>query len=526
MGTQPDAAMGTQPDAAEEGATKVRNANAAREGRRSVIDTPWMREQKQYIRDHELHRLLGNIMDELLNLEKKPVEPLSFLAERMLRELLQRLQDQSRRDRLAASKLDLRRLRGLHRTLGTLVDSLPDPGSGDDTSPPRQERGPSAEQPAAEPAAPAPAPAAAVPATEAQPLQPHPPAAAAAVGTPQPRSAPEDRVSPPPPEAQPASRVGSAPLSPPAPVAGGPGGGAPAAPSPAAAEAPPERGAVSPPPNQPEPEGQAAPADAAVQPAPGDPTLDEAAREVTGVTKVISEASVQQITCEWEEFRTQDGRKFWQHRSSKEKTWEKPAEVAELERQITKDDWTEVRHRGTDGQPVVWYYNARTGGKQWHRPSIMDAAAAAPAVADDREDEHDDHAEIVGNWKVFITGDQRTFYVHRTTGEKQWGRPQDIADPDLAGSHWIEYQVNGQSYYQHAKTNEKTWDRHKVLAHIDQERRREQEQREKKGKTDPSSRKDLGNDWVEYQTTDGRPFYQNRVTKEKTWRRPGAIGDH
>eukprot|EP01065_Artemidia_motanka_P044572 TRINITY_DN636_c18_g1_i1.p1 TRINITY_DN636_c18_g1~~TRINITY_DN636_c18_g1_i1.p1 ORF type:complete len:527 (+),score=141.65 TRINITY_DN636_c18_g1_i1:68-1582(+) len=483
-------------------ATHVRSANVVQDSRQtekdsravSVSETPWMREQKGYIRQHGLHKLLGDTMDELLCMPDKPAEPLVFVAERTLRSLLQGLQQPERRQHILSSRGEVEHLRRLKRTLDALVEEADGQAAAPASSPvvptpppPRAaaESGlgdSSVTSPAGPPRGMSALSAGSCGGPETTPAAPGSPTAAAP-SLPGPAS-----------ESSPAAQEATAATSVPAP------------PSSAAPTSPPMMG-TSQPASSPTHAAEGAVPEIVVPSGDADaPRAGDAAGGAAGQPPK---------RCEWEEFVTDSGRKFWAHKHTKEKTWDKPQELLDLEEGGTREDWTEVRQHGTDGRSQVWFYNARTGAKQWHRPSIMDAPAKKPKSGDGA-----DGGEEVGEWKAFTCGDGRTFFVHQRTNQKQWTKPRELADPMLSGTDWVECQVKGQSYYWNTVTNVKTWDREKVVVHIQDSKRKQQEKSDTKGKTDPTTKKDLGNGWYEYRTTDNRVFYQNRVTKEKSWRPP------
>eukprot|EP01043_Picozoa_sp_COSAG02_P028780 COSAG02_NODE_1761_length_11029_cov_46.691034_2_plen_1633_part_00 len=113
----------------------------------------------------------------------------------------------------------------------------------------------------------------------------------------------------------------------------------------------------------------------------------------------------------------------------------------------------------------------------------------------------------------------RAFYVNMVTGERTWVRPDNMGDDDARSlpSGWTERSHNGRAFYVNTVTGERTWVRPDNTGDDDARRLR---------KPPPLDRyviRDLPSGWTE-RSHNGRAFYVNMVTGERTWVRPDDLG--
>ena len=196
------ASAATAPAPQVRGGAKERRVKGARtrggtREARCVAETVWMKERKSYIKRHNLHGLLGSVMDQCLCRpdEELPEHPALFLAENILRSFLQDAQSAAAREQLKQSGPAVRAIQGIANALTGLLASLGTPAlhpsidakrspgfaaAAAPCSPPDVDAGsPAAAAPAGEAAAPAEA-VAHVPAPTPAPAPPAAPAPVAA----------------------------------------------------------------------------------------------------------------------------------------------------------------------------------------------------------------------------------------------------------------------------------------------------------------------------------------------------------
>eukprot|EP01060_Flectonema_neradi_P018124 TRINITY_DN2493_c0_g1_i5.p1 TRINITY_DN2493_c0_g1~~TRINITY_DN2493_c0_g1_i5.p1 ORF type:complete len:449 (+),score=66.50 TRINITY_DN2493_c0_g1_i5:38-1384(+) len=423
-----------------------------------TIETAWMKERKEYIREHNLHKVLGEAMDACIEkpIDNLPEDPLVFISEYLLRRYLQDKE-------LRPKPKSLKNLKGLQKTLTTFLDTF-----------------------------------------EEKPVSPLPVTSSLQQRTP-------------------LAPLGSASV----PDVGGAG----------------KKDEKKQPSQKPAPQQ----VDVDRKEAPSIPQL--AKNSFSFVENTNEKKRRHSLAQDWEEVMTSpNGQPLWYNKKLHQRTSIKPDEVEEIERDSSPVDWLEVK--GNNGQQ--WYFNTKTGMKQWHKPAGVKKESCYPVSATGDQSQGTITSSDIGHgWTQHTPEWGLSYYTSDRFGDKKiWAKPQEIAEPHLKGTGWQEYDYQGVSYFVNEQLNERTWDKARVLEMVSQAEAKNSSARvaataaaaespqrtiyaaaavaaadatkakPKKPKTDPLSRKDIGGNWTQYKTEDDSVFYVNTVTKEKTWLRP------
>ncbi|KAJ9453049.1 hypothetical protein DIPPA_54932 [Diplonema papillatum] len=394
---------------------KLRSTQAALESR--GIETKWMRERKEYIRKHNLHRLLGDLMDGCLCKpdSQLPDNPTLFLAESIFRVLLQSHQTVASRKALFASESSVKALNGLHKTLSSLLNESPQEALRESLQAENNDELAGCAQ---------------IPRDEIQITPPQAQSvnilqSSSFLLDAQPKVTHTDHyVEARETENGSSAAVATEDVTPVSAVDEQPKGGL----SPTAA-------------------GDACAIETAVSAKPSEPPAAP-----SSLPKAVASNSIKEpVRCEWEETLAQNGKRLWYNSKTKVKTWEKPKAVAEREQDSTSDDWCAVQ-----GESSVWYYNTRTGMKQWHKPENFrgtQRTIASSSAAPKARSPTPEARALSENWTVYTRDDGPSYYICNKTKMKQWAKPDELVDPILIGTGWAEHDYQGTSYYVHAGSN-------------------------------------------------------------------------
>mmetsp|Transcript_46142 Transcript_46142/g.128362 ORF Transcript_46142/g.128362 Transcript_46142/m.128362 type:complete len:366 (+) Transcript_46142:162-1259(+) len=213
------------------------------------------------------------------------------------------------------------------------------------------------------------------------------------------------------------------------------------------------------------------------------------------------------------------------------------------------NDWTE---HSDPGSGRVFYYNTLTGESAWERPkpqavaSQPAAAASAPQVQQAAQ-----ATSLPKDWTEHSDPSSgRTFFYNTVTGESSWEEPalQTAASQPAASApvgqtqsqqpevspqekapqstatlpkDWTENMdpTSGRVYYFNAVTGVSSWDRPQPEEPLKLETVTGQLEQQA---DQPAS---LPKDWTEHtDSSSGRKFFFNTVTKESSWEKPAVAG--
>ena len=351
-----------------------------------TIETAWMKQRKEYIKEHNLHTLLGEAMDSCIERQvgELPEEPLVFISEYLLRRYLQ---DKDKKPRPKS----LEHLKGLQRTLDTFISTLEESASeGEVCTPPLIRE-----------------------------------VSTSSLGN--------------------GSTPNKTDLSSPSGVESD---AVPLRPSILSQKKPNFATPLAMPAEEPEDidTAQLVTSDDAEVEDQEAPTIPQLARgSISFVAKREPRERKQSTAQDWEEvISSPAGRRLWYNKKLHKKTWEKPCEVVEIERDSSPVDWLEVK--GTHSQK--WYFNTKTGMKQWHKPSELKDGSCPPVSAGGTSEGPIVTRELDYGWTEHVPRSGLSFYTHSKHGSKQyWSKPQEVTDPLLKGTGWQEYDYQGVSYY-------------------------------------------------------------------------------
>ena len=189
-----------------------------------------------------------------------------------------------------------------------------------------------------------------------------------------------------------------------------------------------------------------------------------------------------QDASDWEEVRAGDGTVFWYHKKKKEKVFSKPDEVTQSENKTTAADWCEV---GGKEEGQVWYFNMKTGMKQWHKPEVLhnqkrsgDSTSSSSLNKDETKADDSKVSTppaagggpsptpvpataptgtptagapkkllVADGWTMYQPAEGPSFFMNPNGKAKQWAKPACVADELLRGTDWQEFDYQGAPYY-------------------------------------------------------------------------------
>eukprot|EP00756_Hemistasia_phaeocysticola_P040535 Hpha_TRINITY_DN16868_c2_g1::TRINITY_DN16868_c2_g1_i1::g.152725::m.152725 len=123
---------------------------------------------------------------------------------------------------------------------------------------------------------------------------------------------------------------------------------------------------------------------------------------------------------DWTVHHSPEGRCFWYHRITKEKTWSRPPGAPDAPAEPAVSDPSEWEMlTANDGRP--FWFNRRTQEKTWQKPTGLQDGGAPPGVQGGALGGGGE-MPLPADWKEFKAGD-RVFYHNARTGEKTWTRP-------------------------------------------------------------------------------------------------------
>eukprot|EP01062_Namystynia_karyoxenos_P055899 TRINITY_DN46908_c0_g1_i1.p1 TRINITY_DN46908_c0_g1~~TRINITY_DN46908_c0_g1_i1.p1 ORF type:complete len:515 (+),score=122.49 TRINITY_DN46908_c0_g1_i1:127-1545(+) len=252
-------------------------------------------------------------------------------------------------------------------------------------------------------------------------------------------------------------------------------------------------------------------------------------------------ASSMAVDDSWQAVRTPDGRTFWHNKHTREKTWDRPHGAPEAPPPPVghPSDWRMYisDKPGKEGQR--WWHNILTGEKTWTCPPGVapeDAPAQAPSAPPTQPADNDQYVECKSQ-------DGRSFYFCHATGRKTWDRPANVVSSPTAAAavaapqqqshsewkiHSCEKPGRGTQYFWHNPvTGEKTWQQPPGAPAAPQA---------SGSTTPPAAAREAApsaaapiaappapeSEWQVCVATEGRVFWYNRRTKEKTWDKPAG----
>lgn len=230
----------------------------------------------------------------------------------------------------------------------------------------------------------------------------------------------------------------------------------------------------------------------------------------------------------WREYATKAGRPYYYHAASKEKSWVRPTGNA-ISTAAAKARSTTAAAASSSATAAIWkeyatktgrpyYVNTVTKVKSWERPSSMDdadasagASAAAPATPEASP-------EKAATWKEYATKAGRPYFVNMSTKEKTWVRPPSLggdASPAAAAAAAAAPALP-------AKPKKKKGKMRKTAAEkaAENAKARLTVQNSKPSRRGSTEMRSTHGGWKEARGADGRVYWHNRLTKQKTFKKP------
>eukprot|EP00948_MAST-09A_sp_MAST-9A-sp1_P002682 g2682.t1 len=173
-----------------------------------------------------------------------------------------------------------------------------------------------------------------------------------------------------------------------------------------------------------------------------------------------------------------------------------------------------------------WWEHRITKESTWESPyGEEDAAAEQPDIVEEKVREEEEEEQIVypEGWSAHWSEEhERYYYYNEYTEDTSWEEPEGTyrvsSTAQVSGSAWSEHwdETEGRYYYYNSETQETTWERPPAMDDISQGEGVEE--------SSSSAEEPL---WSEhYDESSGKAYYFNKETNETTWERPIELDQH
>eukprot|EP00906_Rhabdomonas_costata_P014544 RCo020905 len=247
---------------------------------------------------------------------------------------------------------------------------------------------------------------------------------------------------------------------------------------------------------------------------------------VAGAWTLVSQTPVEQkpLKSSWKVHISESGRPFYYNTATKERTWDKPAELQDEADVTSKAKPAESACPSSNEEKAVWkeakaadgtvyYYNRKTREAVWEKPEELRLSPSPEAAVNSASSSTTSKVEM---WEECKSKDGHLYWFDHQTGASTWEKPTGPAVEIVRACKSSE----GIPYWYNCKTKMSVWEKPPQLRrHLSRTATHEFKTSEPNF---PETNFGPSSSWEMHLSSDGVKYWYNPLTKVSTWTPPGG----